>query len=118
MVAKRALDLLLAGTALVILSPLLALMRVSFNYELGRDAAMIKIGDNQTPVGELQVRLDDCDGTVLISSPLPPAAGADRLTELTPKMLAPMAGRHDLCLRFSRPGLDPMWAINWVEIGN
>jgi hypothetical protein len=30
--------------------------------------------------------------------------------------LPALAGRHDLCLRFARPRLDPMWALNWIEI--
>jgi len=95
-----------------------AVFALPFNYELGPDAATIRVGDNQTPAGELQVRLDACDGTILSTVPLPPAAGADRRTELPPQMLAPVSGRHDLCLRFARPSLDPMWGIDWVEIGN
>ena len=31
--------------------------------------------------------------------------------------LPPLPGRHDVCLRFARPRLDPMWALDWVEIG-
>ena len=88
-----------------------AVSALPFNYELGRDAAKIRIGDNQTPIGELQVRLDSCEGTLLNALPLPPAAGADRRTELAPQRLARVAGRHDLCLRFARPSLDPMWGL-------
>jgi hypothetical protein len=35
---------------------------------------------------------------------------------LPAQRLPPLAGRHDLCLRFARPRLDPMWALNWIEI--
>jgi hypothetical protein len=28
-----------------------------------------------------------------------------------------LAGRHDICLKFARPRLDPMWALDWAEIG-
>jgi hexosaminidase len=94
-----------------------AVAALPFNYELGEDAAKIRVGDNKTPVGELEVRVDGCDGTLLKALPLPPAAGADRRTELPPQKLPALAGRHDVCLRFARPSLDPLWALDWVEIG-
>lgn len=95
-----------------------AVSALPFNYELGQDAAKIRLGDNQTSIGELQVRLDDCEGTLLNALPLPPAPSADGRTVLPQQTLAPVPGRHDLCLRFARPALDPMWGIDWVEIGN
>jgi hexosaminidase len=94
-----------------------AVAALPFNYELGADAAKIRVGDNKTSAGELEVRVDGCDGTLLKALPLPPAAGADRRTELAPQKLPALAGRHDVCLRFARPSLDPLWALDWVEIG-
>ncbi|HEY0802655.1 MAG TPA: family 20 glycosylhydrolase [Steroidobacteraceae bacterium] len=89
-----------------------------FNYELGADAAQIRIGDNKTAGGELEVHIDGCDSAVLSILPLPPAANALGLTELPAQKLPPLAGRHDVCLRFARPSLDPLWALGWVEIGD
>ena len=94
-----------------------AVSALPFNYELGQDAAKIRVGDNTTPTGELEVRVDDCAGAILKVLPLPPASSADGLAELPAQKLPPLAGRHDVCLRFARPSLDPLWALDWVEIG-
>ncbi len=88
---------------------------VPFNYQIGADADKIRVGDAHTASGELQVRLDGCDGEPLVSLPLAEAApvGVSMLRAPLPVT----RGVHDLCLRFARPGLDPMWAIDWVAIG-
>jgi hexosaminidase len=95
-----------------------AVAALPFNFELGLDAAKIRVGDNRTPVGELEVHVDGCDTAALGVVPLAPAAGKDGITELPPLELPPLSGRHDVCLRFARPRLDPLWALDWVEIEN
>jgi hexosaminidase len=95
-----------------------AVAALPFNYELGLDAAKIRVGDNRTPVGELEVHVDGCDTAILGVLPLAPAAGKDGITELPALQLPPLSGRHDVCLRFARPRLDPLWALDWVEIEN
>ena len=95
-----------------------AVAALPFNYELGLDAAKIRVGDNRTPVGELEVHVDGCDTASLGLLPLAPAAGKDGITELPALKLPPLSGRHDVCLRFARPRLDPLWALDWVEIEN
>jgi hexosaminidase len=95
-----------------------AVAALPFNYELGSDAAKIRVGDNRTPVGELEVHVDGCDTAILGVLPLAPAAGKDGITELPALKLPPLSGRHDVCLRFARPRLDPLWALDWVEIEN
>ena len=49
--------------------------------------------------------------------PLAPAASGRGVTTLPAQRLPRLPGRHDLCLRFARPRLDPMWAIDWIEVG-
>jgi hexosaminidase len=93
-----------------------AVAALPFNYELGSDAAKNRVGDNRTPVGELEVHVDGCDTAILGVLPLAPAAGKDGITELPALKLPPLSGRHDVCLRFARPRLDPLWALDWVEI--
>ena len=95
-----------------------AVAALPFNYELGLDAAKIRVGDNRTQVGELEVHVDGCDTASLGVLPLAPAAAKDGITELPPLKLPPLSGRHDVCLRFARPRLDPLWALDWVEIEN
>jgi hexosaminidase len=97
---------------------LAAVAALPFNYELGLDAARIRVGDNQTPDGEFEVHVDGCDGAPFRVLPLAAAVHHDGVTVLPPQKLPPLAGRHDLCLRFARPRLDPLWALDWVEIGD
>jgi hexosaminidase len=94
-----------------------AVAPLPFNYELGTDAAKIRVGDARTAEGELEIHVDGCDTPALGLLPLAPAAGAKGVTTLPAQRLPRLPGRHDLCLRFARPRLDPLWAIDWVEVG-
>ena len=93
-----------------------AVAPLPFNYELGADAAKIRVGDARSPEGELEIHIDGCD-TPPIILPLAPAAGRVGVTILPVHRLPTLPGRHDLCLRFARPRLDPVWALDWAEIG-
>src|ERR1700722_8904433 len=93
-----------------------AVAPLPFNYELGADAAKIRVGDARTAVGELEIHIDGCE-TPPITLPLAPAAVRGGVTVLPATRLPILAGRHDICLRFARPRLDPLWALDWVEIG-
>jgi hexosaminidase len=95
---------------------LAAVAALPFNYELGAAAAKIRVGDNRTPLGELEVHVDGCDTAALSVLPLAAAANREGVTELPAARLPPLPGRHDVCLRFARPRLDPLWALDWVEI--
>jgi hexosaminidase len=95
---------------------LAAVAALPFNYELGADAAKIRVADNRTPDGELEVHVDSCDSATFSVLPLAAAAHRDGLTRLPAARLPPLPGRHDICLRFARPRLDPLWALDWVEI--
>ncbi len=93
-----------------------AVAPLPFNYEIGADAAKIRVGDARTTEGELEVHIDGCDTPALAALPL---AGADAksVTILPERQLPRIQGRHDLCLRFARPRLDPQWMLDWIEIG-
>jgi hexosaminidase len=93
-----------------------AVAPLPFNYELGTDAAKIRVGDARSPEGELEIHIDGCE-TPPIILPLAPAAMRVGVTILPAHRLPTLPGRHDLCLRFARPRLDPMWALDWAEIG-
>ncbi len=89
---------------------------VPYNYQIGDDAKKIRVGDARSPEGELEVRLDGCEGELLVTLRLAPAANRLGVTRLPAVALPARAGAHDLCFRFARPGLDPMWALDWVEV--
>jgi hexosaminidase len=94
-----------------------AVAALPFNYQLGADAAKIRVGDASTAEGELEIHVDGCDTPVRSRLPLAPAADAKEVTTLPAQQLPRLPGRHDLCLRFARLRLDPLWALDWVEIG-
>ena len=93
-----------------------AVAPLPFNYEIGADVDKIRIGDARTAAGELEVHVDNCETPAQAILPLEPAAPLRTVTILPAVQLPAIAGRHDLCLRFARPRLDPLWALDWVEI--
>jgi hexosaminidase len=94
-----------------------AVAALPFNYQIGADTAKIRIGDARTARGELEIHVDSCAAPTWAWLPLAPAARAGEVTVLPAQRLPRLAGRHDLCLRFARPRLDPLWALDWIEIG-
>ena len=71
-----------------------------------------------TPDGELEAHLDTCDGEKVAVLPLGPARANTGVTALPAAAIAPRAGVHDLCFVFTRRNLDPVWAINWIQLGS
>ncbi len=93
--------------------------QIPFNFQIGADAAKIPLYKPETPEGELELRLDNCDGPVLDKSFLARAATNYGLSELVPLDLKGKTGKHDLCLRFTRSKIDPIWVIGSLElVGN
>ena len=93
-----------------------AVGQVPFNFQIGRDIEAIHLRPPRTPAGELEVRLDGCDGAPLAVLPLAAAAGNDAVTVLPDAALPPLEGTHALCFTFTQRTLDPMWAIDWVQL--
>jgi hexosaminidase len=86
--------------------------QIPFNFQIGAAKDKIVFAAPQTPEGELEVHLDTCDGEVLARLPLAPAAAETATTTLPVARLAPRSGRHDLCLRFAQPTLEPVWTLD------
>ena len=91
-----------------------AVAPLPFNFEIGADVNKIRVGDARTATGELEVHVDACDAAPVVTMALGAARGPATLPAAA---LPQLPGRHDLCLRFARPALEPMWALDWVEIG-
>jgi hexosaminidase len=89
--------------------------QLPFNFQIGADRDRIPLIAPATPEGELQVHVDGCAGEILAVLPLAAAARSNGLTTLT-ATLPPRAGRHDLCFVFTSKSVDPMWAVNWVQL--
>src|SRR5687768_309284 len=90
--------------------------QVPFNFQIGEDVRKIRFPQPTTPEGELEVRLGSCKGEVVARLPLAPAAISQEVTALAPAPLTPRRGRHDLCLRFAQPRLDPLWVIDSIRL--
>jgi hexosaminidase len=93
-----------------------AVGQVPFNFQIGEAASKITFPPPTTPDGELQVRAGSCDGKLIASLPLAPAAKSDEVTVL-PRAALEGEGVQDLCFRFSQRKLDPIWVIDWIDLG-
>ena len=93
-----------------------AVGQVPFNFQVGTARQAIKLNPPRTMAGELEVRIDSCEGTPVAVLPLEPAVGNNAVTTLAPAALQGPSGRHDLCLKFTQHQLDPLWAIDWVQL--
>ncbi|MDE2493899.1 MAG: family 20 glycosylhydrolase [Alphaproteobacteria bacterium] len=89
--------------------------QVPFNFQVGDDIRKIVLLPPQTPEGELEVHLDSCSGERIAVLPLAPAVANDTVTTLR-AALAPQQGVHDLCFVFTRRSVDPIWAIDRVQL--
>jgi hexosaminidase len=93
--------------------------QIPFNFQIGKDAAAIPLPKPKTASGELEIRLDNCDGPVFDSIPLETAVSDYDLTRLPTLNLGQQKGTHDICFRFTRAKIDPIWVISSIElVGN
>jgi hexosaminidase len=90
--------------------------QLPFNFQIGRDVDKIHFRAPATPQGELEVRIDGCDGERIAVLPLALAAANPAVTALPPAPIAARLGKHDLCFTFTQRGVDPMWAIREVGL--
>ena len=90
--------------------------QLPFNFQIGDAVNKIPLLKPQTREGELEVRVDNCQGERIASLPLAPAMARDDVTTLPQAKIAAREGRHDLCLMFTRARVDPIWVIDSVQI--
>ena len=88
---------------------------VPFNFSIGAAVNKISFRKPETPEGELEIRLDDCDGPVVAKLPLAPASGNSGVTTLT-GALAPQTGAHTLCATFTQARLEPVWVLDKLTL--
>jgi hexosaminidase len=93
-----------------------AVGQVPFNFQLGSDRDAIRLPEPASAAGELQVRAGGCDGTPVAVLPLQDATRSDAVSVLATEFSAAPALPTDLCFRFTAGQLDPMWAIDWIEL--
>jgi len=96
-------------------STVAAVGQLPFNFQIGDDVKKIRFATPTTRDGELEVRLDNCDGPLVARLPLAPATASPAVTVLPRAATAPASGRHDACLRFAQPALEPYWVLDWIR---
>jgi hexosaminidase len=85
-----------------------------FNFQLGAARRAIVLRPPATANGELVVRLDGCQGTIVATLPLSASALDAREGALSAPLPATV-GPHDLCFQFTARQPDPMWVVAWVQ---
>ena len=90
--------------------------RLPFNFQLGADKTRIALHAPYTRDGELEVRIDGCAGDLVASIPLTPATLSTGGVTTLGVAMPPRSGKHDLCFTFASRTLDPLWAIDWVQL--
>jgi hexosaminidase len=90
--------------------------QLPFNFQIGDDVKKIRFATPVSREGELEVRLDSCEGPLLARLPLAPAAASQAVSALPRAPVEPTRGRHDLCLRFAQPALEPMWVLDSIRL--
>jgi hexosaminidase len=94
-----------------------AVGQLPFNFQIGDDVKKIELLPPATPEGELDVFAGGCQGSPFASLPLAPAVARQDVTVLPPVELQPRGGGpSDLCFRFTQSKIDPMWAVQWIEV--
>jgi hexosaminidase len=69
-----------------------------------------------TAAGELEVRIDGCEGEKIATLPLAPAVKNYAVTQLPPAVIARHDGPHDLCFMFTQAAVDPLWVLDAVQL--
>jgi hexosaminidase len=90
--------------------------QIPFNFQIGKDAEKIPLHAPKTKDGELEIRLDDCNSAPVATASLTPAVSKHGLTVLPPILLDKTTGKHDICFRFTRARIDPIWVIGGLEL--
>lgn len=93
-----------------------AVGQLPFNFQIGEAREQIVLREPATPGGELEVLAGGCDGERLVVLPLAEAEASDATTFLEQALPEPRDSRTDLCFRFASDRIDPMWAIERVEL--
>lgn len=93
----------------------LSVGQVPFNFQVGADRDKIRFQAPTTSEGEFLVRAGGCEGAPIATLPLAPAArnpGVTRLEAALPAGARP----PNLCITYTARGVDPLWAIERVEL--
>jgi hexosaminidase len=89
--------------------------QLPFNFQIGEDVKTVVLPKPRTAEGELEIRVGGCKAGPVVVLPLAQAAKNPAVTELRAALPA-TSGAKDLCFTFTRPALEPIWAVASVEL--
>src|SRR5688572_13522451 len=89
--------------------------QIPFNFQIGADAQNIPLRKPRGD-GELEIHLDGCEGAPAAIASLSPAVLRHGLTVLPPVSMGAISGTHDLCFKFTRASIDPIWVVSSIEL--
>ena len=90
--------------------------RLPYAIHLGAEDAQRRYLPAQAAHGELDIRIDGCDGPPFASAPLPAAPDADGFATVRALLPAPARGFRDLCIRFSGDTRPSMWVLDRIAL--
>jgi hexosaminidase len=89
--------------------------QIPFNFQIGNDINHIKFAPPATPAGEFEVRAGTCQGPRIAILPLARAVGNPGITRLVAP-IEPRQGNETLCISYTAKGVEPIWAVESVEL--
>ena len=92
--------------------------QLPFNFEIGASLQDVVVIPPVTEAGELNVHLGSCEGPLLAQLPLQSALDEHATTRLSPVAIDgdDLPSKADLCFRFGRHGVDPIWAVGEIRL--
>ena len=90
--------------------------RLPYLIQLGAEDAKRRFLPAETAQGELDIRIDGCEGPRIATAPLPAAPEQDGFTTLHASLPTPASGTHDLCIRFTGDTRPDMWVLDRVTL--
>ncbi len=93
-----------------------AVGQVPFNFQIGDEIKKIPLRKPRSAAGELEVRIDGCEGETIATFPLAAAAQSYAVTQLAPTGIGKRTGTHDLCFTFTQAAIDPLWVLDFVQL--
>ncbi len=90
--------------------------RLPYMFQLGAEDTKRRFLPAETAHGELDIRVDGCDGPRLAVAPLPAAPDADGFATVQAALTAPATGFRDLCIRFSGDTRPDMWVADRITL--
>lgn len=88
--------------------------QIPYNFQLWKDIDKVVTREPATPGGELEIRLDHCEGEPWISLPLAAVIDRPGLTLFETPLTG--EGVHDLCFVFTGEDQEPLWVIDWIQL--